>query len=148
MGHTYGTWLPGDPKGFRTRHHREHCEGDYKNPPPKGTYNDLYQRSKDLMKRDPVYLTKEQQKIALDAVIESLRKRDIPVVIGALDRIHLHLLASFPDHNPRHWIGIAKRESSHALKSAGRGIKGAESCHHQLRFLQRKTRQTILLHHV
>jgi hypothetical protein len=33
MGHTYGTWLPGDPKGFRTRHHREHIEGDYKKPP-------------------------------------------------------------------------------------------------------------------
>ena len=29
MCHTYGTWLPGDPKGFRTRHHREQVEGDY-----------------------------------------------------------------------------------------------------------------------
>lgn len=33
MCHTYGTWLPGDPRGFRTRHHREHVEGDYKSPP-------------------------------------------------------------------------------------------------------------------
>jgi hypothetical protein len=24
MCNTFGTWLPGDPKGFRTRHHREH----------------------------------------------------------------------------------------------------------------------------
>jgi hypothetical protein len=36
MGNTFGTWLPGSPKGFRTRHHREHVEGDYKHPPPKG----------------------------------------------------------------------------------------------------------------
>lgn len=36
MGHTYGTWLPGDPCSFRTRHHRQHIEGDYRNPPPKG----------------------------------------------------------------------------------------------------------------
>src|SRR3954468_9029001 len=33
MGNTYGTWLPGDPRGFRTRLHREHVEGDYRNPP-------------------------------------------------------------------------------------------------------------------
>jgi hypothetical protein len=32
---TYGAWLDGDARGFRTRHHREHVEGDYKNPPPK-----------------------------------------------------------------------------------------------------------------
>jgi hypothetical protein len=26
---TYGGWLHGDPRGFRTRHHRAHVEGDY-----------------------------------------------------------------------------------------------------------------------
>lgn len=49
MGSTFGTWLPGDPKGFRTRHHREHVEGDYKNPPPKGTHDARWKRSKELM---------------------------------------------------------------------------------------------------
>ena len=34
--HTYGAWLAGDARGFRTRHHREHVEGDYKHPPPAG----------------------------------------------------------------------------------------------------------------
>jgi len=55
-GNTYGTWLRGDARGWRARHHREHCEGDYKNPPPKGTYDKLYRRSKDLMPRDAVRL--------------------------------------------------------------------------------------------
>ena len=36
IGNTYGTWVRGDPKGFRTLHHREHIEGDYKHPPPPG----------------------------------------------------------------------------------------------------------------
>ena len=49
--HTYGAWLYGDPRGFRTRHHREHVEGDYKNPPPKGKYDRQYQRSKKLLKQ-------------------------------------------------------------------------------------------------
>ena len=35
---TYGAWLPGDPRGFRTRHHREHVPGDYKAPPPVGMF--------------------------------------------------------------------------------------------------------------
>ena len=31
---TYGAWLYGDARGFRTRHHREHIVGDYRSPPP------------------------------------------------------------------------------------------------------------------
>jgi hypothetical protein len=124
MGHTYGTWLPGDSKGFRTRHHRQHVDGDYKNPPPKGKYNDLYQRSKSLMKRDPVELNTQQRKLALDAFVNSLLKRKIEVKAGAIDALHFHILAPFPDHNPRHWIGIAKKESSHFLKINACGIDG------------------------
>lgn len=124
MGHTYGTWLPGDSRGFRSRHHRVHCEGDYKNPPPIDAFVDLYRRSKDLMKRDPVFLTPQQRDIAVDAFVASLLKRNIDVRIGAIDRIHFHVLAPFEDHNPRHWIGIAKKESSHALKVQGCGIEG------------------------
>lgn len=124
MGHTYGTWLPGSPKGFRTRHHRLHCEGAYKNPPPKGQWDRLHQRSKDLMKRDPVYLTPIQRQLALDAFVQSLLKRNIAVSVAAIDRVHFHLLARFEDRNPRHWIGVAKKESSHALKLHGHGIEG------------------------
>jgi hypothetical protein len=124
MGHTYGTWLPGDPRGFRTRHHRDHCEGDYKNPPVPGLHADLYNRSKTLMKRAPVYLTPTQRQLAVDAIIASLLKRNIPAVIASVDRVHWHILAPFPDRNPRHWLGIAKKESSHFLKIQGQGIDG------------------------
>jgi len=56
MGNTYGTWLPGDPKGFRTRHHDAHVEGDYRFPPPPGYYDALFERSHDLMPRDAVFI--------------------------------------------------------------------------------------------
>lgn len=56
MGHTYGTWLPWDGRGFRTRHHREHVDGDYRSPPPVGMYNGLRRHSKSSMKREPVHL--------------------------------------------------------------------------------------------
>src|SRR5436190_1901454 len=57
--HTYAAWLPGDPRGFRTRHHREHVEGDYKNPPPPGKYADRLARSKKLLTQEPVKLAPE-----------------------------------------------------------------------------------------
>ena len=56
---TYGTWLRGDPRGWRARHHREHVEGDYRNPPPPGTYAPMLAQSKKLMKRPAVHLPNE-----------------------------------------------------------------------------------------
>jgi hypothetical protein len=119
MCNTYGTWLPGDPRGFRTRHHRLHVDGDYKNPPPAGRFDDLHRRSGELMRRRPVYLTAVQIPKALDEILASLGRRSIELVAASLDDHHFHLLARFPDHRPRHWLGIAKKESSHFLGSGG-----------------------------
>ena len=124
MCNTYGTWLPGDPRGFRTRHHREHCEGDYKHPPAPGTWELRHRQATHLMERPPVYLTRIQRDRVADEVWQSLQKRSIETIVLSVDRVHLHLLARFPDHNPRHWVGIAKRESSHYLKVAALGIEG------------------------
>lgn len=118
MGHTYGTWLPGDPRGFRTRHHREHVEGDYKNPPPKGKYDELLNRSRNLMKRDPIFLSVEQRVLIVRLLVESLQRRNFDVATACVTDVHFHILARFPDHNPRHWIGVAKKESSHYAKES------------------------------
>ena len=71
---TYGTWLPGDFKGFRTRHHREHVEEDYKSAPPAGLYYGLHRQSRELMKRDPVHLAVEQRKRAVVEIVKSFLK--------------------------------------------------------------------------
>ena len=116
MGHTDGTWLPGDPKGFRTRHHREHVDGDYKHPPPKGKYDNLWKRSKELMKRDPVYLTPQQRERAVQEFVRAFKKWGSELRIISIDRIHLHALAKVIDHNPRHYMGLAKKECSAYMK--------------------------------
>jgi hypothetical protein len=116
MGHTYGTWLPGDRRGFRTRDHREHVEGDYKHPPPEGMYDATYARSRQLMKRDPIYLNVEQRLLIVRLLVESLQRRSFDVAVACVTDVHFHVLARFPDHNPRHWIGVAKKESSHYAK--------------------------------
>src|SRR5438876_6544463 len=69
---TYGAWLYGDARGFRTRHHREHVEGDYKNPPPPGTYADLEARSRASLKRPPVVLPKPLREVVGRAILERL----------------------------------------------------------------------------
>src|SRR3954470_1193307 len=119
MCHTYGTCLPGDPKGFRTRDQREHVEGDYRNPPPKGKYDKRWQHSKDLMKRDPVYLNPAQQDRAVQEVVRSFRKWGIELRVLSIDPIHLHALARVIDGDPRHYMGLAKKESSAYMKRDG-----------------------------
>jgi hypothetical protein len=77
------------------------------------------------MTRPAVVLdTQEQRRRVLDEVVASLLRHNIPVAVAALDRIHLHVLAQCLDNNPRHWTGIAKRESSHYCKITGHASVG------------------------
>jgi hypothetical protein len=120
MGNTYGTWLPGDPRGFRTRHRKIDVPFDYKHRPPKGMYDELHDHSKKLMKRDAVYLETAAQRVRVcDEFSASLTRREFEIAILSVDRVHFHLLARFPLHDPRKWVGIAKRESSHYCKQIG-----------------------------
>src|SRR6266852_9001808 len=76
----YGSWLYGDPRGFRTRHHREHVEGDYKNPPPPGSYENLEQRSRASLKQAPVIIPHQFRAVVGRAVLDRLEKLGAVVV--------------------------------------------------------------------
>ena len=71
-GSTYGTWLRGDPRGWRERHHRRHVEGDYRNPPPAEESEALHAYSEKLMGKDAVRLSREQRVAAGQAMVEKL----------------------------------------------------------------------------
>lgn len=123
MANTYGTWLPGDPRGFRTRDHREHVDGDYKQPPPAGKYDGLHAAVQGNMARMPVVLTQQARPVALSAIIEAMGFHGIELLCAAVSAEHLHLLSRFgprdgvPDP-PRHYLGIAKKQSAKALVAA------------------------------
>ncbi|MCP4247791.1 MAG: hypothetical protein GY778_12150 [bacterium] len=140
-GNTYGTWLRGDPRGWRARHHREHVDGDYKNPPPPGTYDRLHRHSKQLLRRPPVRLTEKARQVAGEVMVRTLQFHKVELVALCVDDHHFHLLARFPkprDCNPwalrkdgktgiaiaRHYVGIAKKESARALSKAKLVPKG------------------------
>ena len=92
-GNTYGTWLRGDPRGYRERHHRLHVEGDYKNPPPPGTHSAVLSRSQRLLKGKPVHLDDHQRRVAAEAMVTKLLKDSIEAIAIAVDDHHFHLLA-------------------------------------------------------
>jgi hypothetical protein len=117
MGNTYGTWLRGDPRGWRERHHRRHIEGDYKHPPKKEDYEALNRQSHDLMKRNAVRLERRLRWIALVAIIGSLRSDQVEVLVVSLDDHHLHLIARFQKHNPRRLVGWAKFHATKTVKA-------------------------------
>jgi hypothetical protein len=115
--HTYGSWLRGDPRGWRSRHHREHVEGDYRHPPPKGAYDALHAYSKSLMKRDPVKIDHLPIcTFVVQCLVDRLQDFNIPVPVACFDGVHAHALIQRRDHNPRIVMGIAKQYATAQLK--------------------------------
>jgi hypothetical protein len=131
MGNTYGTWLPGDARGFRTPQHRQHVNGDYKNPPPDGTYAGLHANARASLTRDPVHLSVPLRALALDEFLISFRKWHVEVAALSVGKVHFHILGRFVDNNPRRFVGLAKKESSAYLKQSGHAPPGglwAQKC--------------------
>jgi len=120
---TYGSWLPGDPRGFRARHHREHVDGDYRQPPPAGYYDGLFTAAKNNMNHAATTLSSEQRRVVGEALLSALVKFEAVVVTLAVAAQHAHLLAKMPPDAPRDWIGRAKINAWYRLRDAGTTIK-------------------------
>jgi hypothetical protein len=106
---TYGAWLPGDPRGFRTRHHREHVEGDYKNPPPPGQYSARHAHSRQLLTQPPVVLAVPLREVVGLAIVERLQGLGALVLCASVSGQHIHTLTKIPFRQGRLWHGLAKR---------------------------------------
>ena len=115
----YGTWLPGDKRGFRTRKHREHVEGDYKNPPPPGIYEGLAAHSRKRLRFEPVVLSYEQRKTLGVAMRDKLEKLGAVVACLSISAKHGHLLVKLPPSQTRLWVGHAKRHAWFELRETG-----------------------------
>lgn len=116
---TYGAWLPGDPRGFRTRHHREHVEGDYKNPPPPGRYEDRVAHSRELLTQPPVILPPALREVVGLALKERLQGFGTLLLCESVSGQHIHILAKMPYGCVRWWLGKAKRHVWFVLRDRG-----------------------------
>jgi len=129
-GSTYGTWIPGEPRGWRTRWHREHVEGDHRNPPPPGKYEQRHRSARRRTKEPPVYLDHGQRKVAVEAIVEKLTEIGIEVLVASTDSMHYHVLGRFTDDEVRGPTGRAKKHASFALRAWGLpGTVSAKKCH-------------------
>jgi acetylornithine deacetylase len=122
--HTYGAWLYGDARGFRTRHHREHVEGDYKNPPHgelAKEYAAKRRRSEELLKQAPVRLSAEMRAVVGAAVRERLIELGAEVIVVAMSATHAHILAKMPNAKAvtRDWVGRAKKHAWYLARDQG-----------------------------
>lgn len=116
---TYGAWLYGDRRGFRTRHHREHVEGDYKNQPPVGKYAAREQQSKRALRHPPVRIPKTLRSVIGLALIERYFELEGFVLRVAVLGQHVHLLVKLPRSQARKLSGLAKRHAWFALRDHG-----------------------------
>ncbi len=119
-GNTYGTWLPYSPSGWRTRKHRDHVEGDYKNPPHRNSLEkERHERARDSLQRPPVALCEAARFLVCEVMREVLHFHGIEVKAIAVDDHHFHVIARFPASNARHLIGIAKKRTARRLSDGG-----------------------------
>ncbi len=116
---TYGSWVDGDPRGFRTRHHREHVEGDYNRPPPSGLYADRERRSRESLKEPPVVLPPDWRPVIGEAFRERLGGLGVQLLCISVSGQHVHYLAKMPPLRPRLWTGYAKRHAWFIMRARG-----------------------------
>ena len=116
---TYGTWLPGDSRGFRTRHHREHVEGDYKSPPRAGIYEKRHLKSAELLNTTPRKLNTQERKLILLALINHLTLKGAILAAAAVGAKHVHVILKFNPPGIRRVVGDAKKHAWHVLHNNG-----------------------------
>lgn len=114
---TYGTWLPGDPRGWRTRDHRFHVDGDYKSRPWDTEWQrNLHARNAQRLKQPPMYLhSRRIRGVVLGALLRKFTEDHIECAAIAVARTHVHTLIRVLDGMPRVWLGRAKKSAMHAL---------------------------------
>jgi hypothetical protein len=99
-----GGWLRGDGRGWRSRHHREHVEGDYRNRPPPHAYAAEFQRSKSLMSEEPVVLDAAGRSEMCRLLAGALGFYGVEVAELSVGAAHYHVLARFP-------VAVVKHEA-------------------------------------
>lgn len=115
---TYGTWLPGDPRGWRSRHHRRHVEGDYKHRPTED-FSQLHKWTRGELDGKPVTLTCPQRTVVGQALVAAFLQKQVELLSLSMGGQHLHLLARFGALPIRPTVGWAKKIAYHALVHAG-----------------------------
>ncbi len=141
--------MRGDPRGWRDRKGKISVRYDYKSAPRVNPHAGLYRYCLKLMRRDAVVLGGEELEIVARRFGEVLRFHGVEFVDLCVSPTHFHVLCRFVGlshdgrspgiaipglwadaratrkREPRHLIGIAKKESAREVSKCGlRGEAG------------------------
>ncbi len=115
---TRGSWLPGDPRGFRSRGHRIHSSGDYHDSPPADEHAGLhtYQRRRAAA---AVLVSSELRRMVGQGLLAALQKKDHRCLAIAVDATHTHMLLELHVDVARvtRLVGYLKQTSSRAVSN-------------------------------
>ncbi|QNN22362.1 hypothetical protein HED60_08775 [Planctomycetales bacterium ZRK34] len=126
---TRGSWLTGDPRGFHSRNHRKHSDGDYKAPPPPGQHLGLYRVIKSNS-RDAIALPRDLWATIGRTMLDKLTSQDHRALAICVDAHHVHLLVELPSDRRRvkRLVGTWKQRASHAVRDRLPGEIWSKSC--------------------
>jgi hypothetical protein len=121
---TYGSWLPGDPRGFQTWHGRE-----YVPPPPryakpgeptydKAEYEQRYEAARKQVE-GAIELSKEEQQRVCNSIVDELIVIPVVPAVLSVGNVHVHLLAIFGKLLIRPTVGRLKARATRELNEAG-----------------------------
>lgn len=122
---TYGTWLPGDDRGFVSNVDLGDGTGKRLNEvgsKPSAKIRGLQILAKENMNGPPIYLNVEQAKVLFDQFRETARFRNWSLLAVAIMANHVHLLVGVPgDPDPHRLLRDFKSYGSRCLnKVAGK----------------------------
>jgi hypothetical protein len=115
----YGQWPPGDERGFRSRDHRIHSSGDYRNPPPPGEHEGLRRHAQAVMRVSPITLDPRQREIVGAAFVCKLILMKCRPMVVACSATHLHSLHFSMEADALRELGKPKQFASLKLAAPG-----------------------------
>ncbi len=121
---TLGSWLPGEPNGFRNRNHRIHSSGDVDHPPPPGEHEGLLRYSH----------SRSHDAVSIPAslrmpIAEMLITLHCRVRIISVSASHGHILADVGPDDAKPLVGRIKQASSHRVRHTMPGHIWSQGCH-------------------
>ena len=160
---TYGSWLPGDPRGFRT------FRGEVYVPSPvrfakngeeiydPTDYEQRFRLSKRIVPC-AVTLTREEQSLACAANVAEIESISMNPLILAVARQHSHLIAEFGRHMIRPTVGQFKASATRAIPNPGdrkriwaaechmQSLQGGEAVRNAYNYVRRHEEEAALIH--